>query len=82
MAEDQQKDSQLQDILAGSCSTSLVLQTLPMEQSPVTLRFDMLKDSIRPFIPEFFRRKIFSNLHALSHSEIRASLELVAERCV
>ncbi|GFQ98522.1 retrovirus-related Pol polyprotein from transposon opus [Trichonephila clavata] len=32
MAREQQKDSQLQDILAGSCPTSLVLQPFPVGQ--------------------------------------------------
>ncbi|GFR03077.1 hypothetical protein TNCT_179231, partial [Trichonephila clavata] len=32
MAKEQQTNSQLQDILAGSCSTSLVLQSLPVEK--------------------------------------------------
>ncbi|GFT16975.1 transposon Ty3-I Gag-Pol polyprotein [Nephila pilipes] len=82
MAEEQQNDSQLQDILAGSCSTPLVLQPLPMGQTPVTLHCDVSTDRIRPFVPEFFRREIFNNLHALSYPEIRASLKLVAERYV
>ncbi|GFT91051.1 transposon Ty3-I Gag-Pol polyprotein [Nephila pilipes] len=82
MAEEQQKDSQLQDILADFCSTSLVLQPLPMGQSSITLHCDVSTDSIRPFVPEFFRREISNNLHALSYPGIRASLKLVAERYV
>ncbi|GFS70976.1 transposon Ty3-I Gag-Pol polyprotein [Nephila pilipes] len=67
MAREQLKDSQLQDILAGSCPTSLVLQPLPVGQPPVTLHCDVSMDRIRPFVPKMFRREIFNNLHALSH---------------
>ncbi|GFT01891.1 transposon Ty3-I Gag-Pol polyprotein [Nephila pilipes] len=82
MAEEQQKDSQLPDILAGSCSTSLILQSLPVGQPPVTLHCDVTMERIRPFVSEFFRREIFNNLQALSHPGIRASLKLIAERYV
>ncbi|GFS53877.1 transposon Ty3-I Gag-Pol polyprotein [Trichonephila inaurata madagascariensis] len=82
MAREQQKDSQLQDILAGSCPTSLVLQPFPVGQPPITLHCDVSTDHIRPFVPEIFRREIFNNLHALSHPGVRASLKMVAERCV
>ncbi|GFT91809.1 transposon Ty3-I Gag-Pol polyprotein [Nephila pilipes] len=82
MAREQLKDSQLQDILAGSCPTSLVLQPLPVGQPPVTLHCDVSMDRIRPFVPKMFRREIFNNLHALSHPGVRASLKMVAERYV
>ncbi|GFT12205.1 transposon Ty3-I Gag-Pol polyprotein, partial [Nephila pilipes] len=82
MAKEQLKDSQLQDILAGSCPTSLVLQPLPVGQPPVTLHCDVSMDRIRPFVPKMFRRDIFNNLHALSHPGVRASLKMVAERYV
>ncbi|GFU29985.1 retrovirus-related Pol polyprotein from transposon 17.6 [Nephila pilipes] len=76
MAEEQQNDSQLQDILAGSCSSSLLLHPLPMGQAPVTLYCDVSTGRIRPFAPEFFRREIFNSFHALSQPGIRASLKL------
>ncbi|GFS43327.1 integrase catalytic domain-containing protein [Nephila pilipes] len=82
MAEEQQKDFQLQNILAGSCSTFLVLQLIPMGQPSVTLYYDVSKDRICPFVPKFFRREIFNNLHTLSHPEIRVSQKLLAERYV
>ncbi|GFT69705.1 transposon Ty3-I Gag-Pol polyprotein [Nephila pilipes] len=82
MAREQLKDSQLQDILAGSCPALLVLQPLLVGQPPVTLHCDVSMDRIRPFVPKMFRREIFNNLHALSHPGVRASLKMVAERCV
>ncbi|GFS97526.1 transposon Ty3-I Gag-Pol polyprotein [Nephila pilipes] len=80
MARQQLKDSQLQDILAGSCLTSLLLQPLPVGQLPVTLHCDVSMDRIRLFVPKMFRQKIFNNLHALSHPGVRASLKMVAEQ--
>ncbi|GFY40986.1 transposon Tf2-9 polyprotein [Trichonephila inaurata madagascariensis] len=82
MAREQQKDSQLQDILAGSCPTFLVLQPFPKGQPSIALHCDVSTDHIRPFVPEIFRREIFNNLHALLHPGVRASLKMVAERYV
>ncbi|GFU08743.1 transposon Tf2-9 polyprotein [Trichonephila clavipes] len=82
MAREQQKDSQLQDILAGSCPTSHVLQHFPVGKPPITLHCDGPTDHIRPFVPEIFRWEIYNNLHALSHPVVRASLKMVAERYV
>ncbi|GFT07076.1 retrovirus-related Pol polyprotein from transposon 17.6 [Trichonephila clavipes] len=56
MDREQKKDSQLQDILAGACPTSQVLQPFPVGQPPITLHCDVSMDRIRPFVPEFFRR--------------------------
>ncbi|GFW23886.1 retrovirus-related Pol polyprotein from transposon 297 [Trichonephila clavipes] len=54
MAREQQKDSQLQDILAGACPTSLMLQPFPVGQPPITLHCDVSMVRIRPFVPEIF----------------------------
>ncbi|GFS64666.1 integrase catalytic domain-containing protein [Nephila pilipes] len=70
MAREQLKDPQLQDILAGSCPTSLVLQPLPVGQPPGTLHCDVSMDRIRPFVPKMFRREIFNNRHPLSHPKV------------
>ncbi|GFU07718.1 hypothetical protein NPIL_350811 [Nephila pilipes] len=60
MVEEQQKKKGFpitRDILAGSCSTSLVLQPLPKGQPPVTLHCDVSTNRIRPFVPDFFQLK-------------------------
>ncbi|GFU97229.1 transposon Tf2-9 polyprotein, partial [Trichonephila clavipes] len=80
MAREQQKDSQLQYILAGSCPTSLMLQPFLVGQPPITLHYDVPTDHIHPFLPEIFRREIFNNVHALSHPGVRTSLKMVAEQ--
>ncbi|GFY42998.1 transposon Ty3-I Gag-Pol polyprotein [Trichonephila inaurata madagascariensis] len=80
MAREQQKDSQLQDILASFCPISLVLQPFSVGQPPITLHCDVSMYHICPFVPEIFRWEIFNNLHALSHPGVRASLKMVAER--
>ncbi|GFU35589.1 retrovirus-related Pol polyprotein from transposon 17.6 [Trichonephila clavipes] len=83
MAKEQQKDSQLQNILAVYHPTSLVLQPFPMKQLPVTLHYDesQLILSVHLY-QKFFRRQIFNNMHALSHPGVRSSLKMVAERYV
>ncbi|GBN42702.1 hypothetical protein AVEN_52566-1 [Araneus ventricosus] len=74
MAEEQQTDPELQDILCSN-TTSLVLQPLPVGEPPITLHCDVSLGRIRPFVPENFRREVFTNLHSLSHSGIRASCQ-------
>ncbi|GBL92522.1 hypothetical protein AVEN_174778-1 [Araneus ventricosus] len=74
MAEEQQTDPELQDILSAN-TTSLVLQPLPVGEPPVTLHCDVSLGRIRPFVPENFRREVFTNLHSLSHPGIRASCQ-------
>ncbi|GBL73846.1 Transposon Ty3-I Gag-Pol polyprotein [Araneus ventricosus] len=81
MAEEQQTDPELQDILSSN-TTSLVLQPLPVGEPPVTLHCDMSLGRIRPFVPENFRREVFTNLHSLSHPGIRASVRMISERYV
>ncbi|GBL74419.1 Retrovirus-related Pol polyprotein from transposon 412 [Araneus ventricosus] len=81
MAEEQQTDPELQDILSSN-TTSLVLQPLPVGEPLVTLHCDVSLGRIRPFVPDNFRRKVFTNLHSLSHPGIRASVRMVSERYV
>ncbi|GBM64178.1 hypothetical protein AVEN_89030-1 [Araneus ventricosus] len=81
MAEEQQTDPELQDILSSN-TTSLVLQPLPVGEPPVTLHCDVSLGRIRPFVPENFRREVFTNLHSLSHPGIRASARMISERYV
>ncbi|GBN90653.1 Retrovirus-related Pol polyprotein from transposon 17.6 [Araneus ventricosus] len=78
MAEEQQTDPELQDILSSN-TTSLVLQPLPVGEPPVTLHYDVSLGRIRPFVPENFRREVFTNLHSLSHPGIRASVRMISE---
>ncbi|GBO05960.1 Retrovirus-related Pol polyprotein from transposon 17.6 [Araneus ventricosus] len=81
MAEEQQTDPELQDILSAN-TTSLVLQPLPVGEPPVTLHCDVSLGRIGPFVPQNFRREVFTNLHSLSHPGIRASVRMISERYV
>ncbi|GBN21459.1 Transposon Tf2-6 polyprotein [Araneus ventricosus] len=74
MSEEQQADSELQDILSSN-TFSLVLQHLPVGE----LHCDVSLGRIRP---KNFRRKVFTNLHSLSHPGIRASVRMISERYV
>ncbi|GBM25137.1 Pro-Pol polyprotein [Araneus ventricosus] len=79
MAEEQQTGPGLQDILSANTTS---LATLPVGEPPVTLHCDVSLDRIRPFVPENFRREVFTNLHSLSHPGIRASVRIISERYV
>ncbi|GBN44508.1 Retrovirus-related Pol polyprotein from transposon 412 [Araneus ventricosus] len=56
MAEEQQTNPELQDILSSN-TTSLVLQPLPVGEPSVTLHCNVSLGRIRPFVPENFRRE-------------------------
>ncbi|GBM83785.1 Transposon Tf2-9 polyprotein [Araneus ventricosus] len=79
MAEEQQTDPELQDILSSN-TTSLVFQPLPVGEPPVTLHCDVSLGRLRPFFLVNFRREVFTNLHSLSHPGIRASVRMIIER--
>ncbi|XP_035226206.1 uncharacterized protein LOC118198593 [Stegodyphus dumicola] len=81
LAKEQENDAELQNILSGNATTSLVLRPLPIGQPPVILHCYISSGRIRPFVPQSFRRAVFSNLHSFSH-RVKASVKLIDERYV
>ena len=81
MAELQEDDSELIELLQNSSSSSLVLKKLPLESdSSIELFCDVSTKKIRPFVPQIMRRKIFDNLHGLSHPGVKATVQLLKQR--
>jgi len=61
---------------------SLRLTRVKLPESGAALLCDIATGTARPFVPEAFRRRIFDQLHNLSHPGIRASQKLIASRFV
>ncbi|KAF8781698.1 hypothetical protein HNY73_012068 [Argiope bruennichi] len=71
MAEEQQTDPELREILSSN-ATSLVLQPLPVSEPLVTLHCDVSLGHIRPFVLENFRLKAA----IMEHGKVQWSLAL------
>uniref|UniRef100_A0A5S6QC46 RNA-directed DNA polymerase n=1 Tax=Trichuris muris TaxID=70415 RepID=A0A5S6QC46_TRIMR len=80
LAQSQENDAELQNLLAQG--SSLRLQQVPIPGADVNLYCDMSTPRPRPFITAPFRRQAFDSLHDLSHPGSKASARLVAERFV
>ncbi|GIX68522.1 uncharacterized protein CDAR_515171 [Caerostris darwini] len=80
MANSQNSDKELSEILAHPDKSSLVLQPFPMGDHAIELYCDVASNRIRPFVPEVDRKKVFSSLHSISHPGIKATVKLVEER--
>uniref|UniRef100_A0A146MIZ8 Integrase zinc-binding domain-containing protein n=1 Tax=Schistosoma mansoni TaxID=6183 RepID=A0A146MIZ8_SCHMA len=60
--------------------SSLNLRSVPIPFSDASIICDTSTSNNRPFVPFTCRRKIFQQLHGLSHPGIRATTKLITER--
>ena len=81
MAQAQSTDSQIR-ALQSSPSSSLVVEAIPLPDSPCPLYCDTCTGLQRPLVPREWRRTVFHSLHGLSHSGIRATQKLITSRFV
>lgn len=80
MAKTQESDPDLQKLLTEG--SSLRLKKVVVPGSRVFLYCDVSTTAPRPFVPQYFRKKIFDSLHSLSHPGASTTAKLVAERFV
>ncbi|KAG6448445.1 hypothetical protein O3G_MSEX005483 [Manduca sexta] len=80
LAKGQASDPELSKLLEEG--SSLRLEKLQVPGSRVPLYCDVSTPTSRPFVPKFFRKQIFDNLHSYSHPGANASAKLIAERYV
>lgn len=80
LAEEQQKDEELQDILTGKISIKLKLFTLIGSSRP--LYCEVTEEAIKPYIPKNLRRKIFYTVHGLAHLSGRATRQQIRQKFV
>ncbi|CAH8526056.1 unnamed protein product [Schistosoma rodhaini] len=62
--------------------SSLNLKSVPIPFSDASIICDTSTSNNRPFVPFTCRRKMFQQLHGLSHPGIRATTKLITERFV
>ena len=68
--------------LQSSPKSSLVVEAIPLSNSPHPLFCDTSTGTQRPIVPPPWRRLVFKSLHNLSHPGIRATQKLITSRFV
>ncbi|GBM74464.1 Transposon Ty3-G Gag-Pol polyprotein [Araneus ventricosus] len=76
----QNSDPELRGILEGKIKFSGDLVKVQMPDSEISLYCNVNSESNRFYVPGELRRKIFDNLHSMSHPGIRATKALIASR--
>lgn len=77
MADQQQTDIQLKQIIKGTSEISVTLQLLPIPFSNKQLYCHVNKNIARPYIPAESRKLAFETYHNLSHPGIKATNKLI-----
>jgi hypothetical protein len=80
LAEAQQSDTELQDILNSDTSLNLRKFTLPGSVSPIYC--DCSTEEIRAYVPGVLRRKIFDSVHDLAHPSDKATSHQIKRKFV
>lgn len=79
LAQEQQDDAELQDLLKNG--SSLTLEKVKLQEYDCEVYCDVTVTP-RPFITKSFRKQVFDILHSLSHPGVKASVHLVTQRFV
>jgi len=74
-ATDQAADSQLQQLISGTATSSLRLQ--PRGSRDGVIYADYSTGNARMFVPSVLRRRVINALHGLAHGGNRATLRLI-----
>uniref|UniRef100_A0A0K8UV92 RNA-directed DNA polymerase n=1 Tax=Bactrocera latifrons TaxID=174628 RepID=A0A0K8UV92_BACLA len=82
LADDQQKDNELQSYLSGKVHHSLKLKSFPLPFSIKKVVCDVSTGRFRPFVTSKFRQVFLQSTHNLSHPGTRATVRLMVERFV
>lgn len=80
LAQHQQTDSELQELL--QIGSSLKLEKVRIPNSEALVYCDISTGQARPYVTPQFRRQVFDSLHNLSHPGAKSTARLVAERYV
>ncbi|CAB0012867.1 unnamed protein product [Nesidiocoris tenuis] len=79
IGEAQENDSELENLLKSD--TSLKFKKFTKSNGKIVW-CDVSTDKIRPFVPKQFRFPIFQNYHSLAHPGVKATVKLIASKCV
>lgn len=80
IAESQSNDPELRELLNNS--KNLELRQITFPDTNILLYCDMSTKNARPYVPEKYRKQVFSTLHNISHPGIKASNRLVKSRFI
>ena len=78
----QKDDPEIQKFLQPSASSSLKLELKPCQFSCSEMWCDTSTGTPRPFVTSSFRRRIFDQMHSISHPGIAATTKLICARYV
>lgn len=82
LAEAQESDEELQQLLTGNPKHSMQLTMFTFPQVSKPIYCDVAYNRIRPFVTKGLRKSFFNATHGLSHPGRRASARLMAERFI
>lgn len=80
LAEGQQQDKELQEILNGK--TCLKLKSFTLTGSTYPLYCESSEEAIKPYIPRTLRRRIFDSVHGLAHPSGRSTRQQIRQKFV
>ena len=81
LAKAQLKDEELLNFLESN--HSLKIKSVPVADTSFTLLCDeSISGKLRTLVPSGHRRTIFNSIHNLSHSGIKATIRMIADRYV
>lgn len=80
LADDQNTDSELHELLTSGTALKLVKTRTP--KSDLHVYCDVSTSSPRPYITPRFRKQVFDSLHNLSHAGRKTTVKLVTQRFV
>lgn len=82
IAQAQQDDDELRQLLSGSMKNNLTLRHCIIPGTRKPLYCDVSTINIRPFIPRQFREEILTKIHGISHPGARGTTKLVTQRFI
>lgn len=82
LSDSQQQDDELRMWSTTATPSSLVLEKVSVPGTDIQLTCDTSTGRPRPFVPAPCRRRIFDQIHGLSHPGTRTTVKLVTERYV
>ncbi|KMQ94111.1 gag-pol polyprotein [Lasius niger] len=80
LAQEQEKDNKIKEILAAN--KGLKLTQIPVPESATAVYCDTTSPITRPYVPKSLRRQVFQSLHDLAHPGKRATAKLIMQRYV
>lgn len=82
LADDQNNDEELKDLLKGNIHHSLKFKSFVLPFSSKSLYCDTSTGRVRPFVTKRFRQTFLRSIHNLAHPGTRGTTRLIAERFV